>query len=409
MFDAFLRTRRGAVQALRSGRGLRHLRRRQNRGPTGRARSYDRGTSICPRDRPTTNRAPRRSTGWATARTTGAEAAHDDGVQVYDGLGPLPQGRPAAGLHRAVVSSSANCARCWRSAGIADLFEVRVDGVTSPRSTCRASPPRTRSWPPPRAGRGARRRPRCSRTRWPGCRRAAGHFGFVVGRRPGRAGRRAARARRRHRRDRPGRPARTRAIATATHDRHVPRGRAVEPARDRALDLDVLAQSESVFALGNGHIGWRGNLDEGEPHGLPGSYLNGVYESRPLPYAEAGYGYPEAGQTVINVTNGKVIRLLVDDSPFDLRYGAGPGPRARARLPRRRCCTAQRPVGVPGRQHGAGPLDPAGVADPAGDRRDLLRGRGRRRAEMRVVVQSELVANEALPEQRPATPGPRPS
>jgi alpha,alpha-trehalose phosphorylase len=83
----------------------------------------------------------------------------------------------------------------------------------------------------------------------------------------------------------------------------------------------VLAQSESLFALSNGHIGWRGNLDEGEPYGLPGSYLNGVYESRPLPYAEAGYGYPEAGQTVINVTNAKVIRLLVDDQPFDVRYG----------------------------------------------------------------------------------------
>jgi len=97
----------------------------------------------------------------------------------------------------------------------------------------------------------------------------------------------------------------------------------IEPWRltEDELDLDILAQSESLFALANGHIGWRGNLDEGEPHGLPGSYLNGVYESRPLPYAEAGYGYPEDGQTVINVTNGKIIRLMVDDHPFDLRYG----------------------------------------------------------------------------------------
>ncbi len=87
------------------------------------------------------------------------------------------------------------------------------------------------------------------------------------------------------------------------------------------LDLDVLSQCESLFALSNGHIGLRGNLDEGEPFGLPGTYLNGFYELRPLPYAEAGYGYPEAGQTVINVTNGKVIRLLVDDEPFDVRYG----------------------------------------------------------------------------------------
>ena len=87
------------------------------------------------------------------------------------------------------------------------------------------------------------------------------------------------------------------------------------------LDQSILAQMESVLALSNGHIGWRGNLDEGEPHGLPGSYLAGVYEQRPLPYAEAGYGYPEEGQTVVNVTNAKLIRLLVDDEPLDIRYG----------------------------------------------------------------------------------------
>ena len=97
----------------------------------------------------------------------------------------------------------------------------------------------------------------------------------------------------------------------------------VEPwcLRETALDQALLAQTESVFALSNGHIGWRGNLDEGEPHGLPGTYLNGVFAVRPLPYAEAGYGYPESGQTVINVTNGKLIRLYVDDEPFDIRYG----------------------------------------------------------------------------------------
>jgi alpha,alpha-trehalose phosphorylase len=98
---------------------------------------------------------------------------------------------------------------------------------------------------------------------------------------------------------------------------------AVEPwsVRETHLDLEVLAQSESVFALANGHIGLRANLDEGEPFGVPGTYLNSFYELTPLPYAEAGYGYPESGQTVVNVTNGKIIRLLVDDEPFDVRYG----------------------------------------------------------------------------------------
>ncbi len=97
----------------------------------------------------------------------------------------------------------------------------------------------------------------------------------------------------------------------------------VEPwsVHETELQVDRLAQTESIFALGNGHIGLRGNLDEGEPAGLPGTYLAGFYEVRPLPYAEAGYGFPEAGETVINVTNGKLIRLLVEDEPLDIRYG----------------------------------------------------------------------------------------
>ena len=97
----------------------------------------------------------------------------------------------------------------------------------------------------------------------------------------------------------------------------------VEPwsVRETHLDLDVLAQTESLFALANGHIGLRANLDEGEPYGLPGTYLNSFYELRPLPHAEMAYGNPESGQTIVNVTNGKIIRLLVDDEPLDVRYG----------------------------------------------------------------------------------------
>src|SRR5215204_6524650 len=90
---------------------------------------------------------------------------------------------------------------------------------------------------------------------------------------------------------------------------------------ERTLRLDLLGQTEALFALSNGHIGLRGNLDEGEPHVVPGSYLNGFFELLPMPYAEAGYGYPEQGQSLINVTDGKLLRLLVDDEPFDVRYG----------------------------------------------------------------------------------------
>jgi alpha,alpha-trehalose phosphorylase len=165
--------------------------------------------------------------------------------------------------------------------------------------------------------------------------------------------------------------------------------------RETSLDLDTLPQTESILALSNGHLGLRGNLDEGEPHGLPGTYLNGVYEVRPIPYGESAYGNPEDGQTVVDVTNGKVIRLLVEDEPFDVRYGellghervldlrAGTLRReARWRSPRGSTVVVRsvRLVSLVERAIAAIEYQVEAVE-----------------SSVRLVVQSELVANEALP------------
>ncbi len=97
----------------------------------------------------------------------------------------------------------------------------------------------------------------------------------------------------------------------------------VEPwhLRTARLDPSDLAATESLFALSNGHVGLRGSLDEGEPRVSAGTYVAGFFEERPLPHAEAGYGFPESGQTLVDVTDGKLIRLHVGDSPLDVRYG----------------------------------------------------------------------------------------
>jgi beta-phosphoglucomutase family hydrolase len=55
---------------------------------------------------------------------------HEDGVEAYAGSIRYVRAVRAAGLGRAVVSSSANCAAVLTAAGIADLFEVRIDAVT---------------------------------------------------------------------------------------------------------------------------------------------------------------------------------------------------------------------------------------------------------------------------------------
>jgi beta-phosphoglucomutase family hydrolase len=52
-------------------------------------------------------------------------------VQVYDGSVEYLKAAKAAGLRRAVVSASANCKDVLEAAGIADLLEVRVDGIVA--------------------------------------------------------------------------------------------------------------------------------------------------------------------------------------------------------------------------------------------------------------------------------------
>lgn len=61
----------------------------------------------------------------------------DRGVQPYPGSVAYLRAAARAGLRRAVVSASANCREVVAAAGIEDLLEVRVDGVTARRERLR--------------------------------------------------------------------------------------------------------------------------------------------------------------------------------------------------------------------------------------------------------------------------------
>jgi beta-phosphoglucomutase family hydrolase len=52
-----------------------------------------------------------------------------DGVQIYEGSVRYVRAVRDAGLHRAVVSASANCRDVLEAAGIENLFEIRIDGI----------------------------------------------------------------------------------------------------------------------------------------------------------------------------------------------------------------------------------------------------------------------------------------
>ena len=68
------------------------------------------------------------------------ELIRADGVEPYPGSVRFVQAAHHSGLRCAVVSASANCREVLGSAGIADLFEVRIDGLVAERDRLRGKP-----------------------------------------------------------------------------------------------------------------------------------------------------------------------------------------------------------------------------------------------------------------------------
>ena len=77
-----------------------------------------------------------------------------------------------------------------------------------------------------------------------------------------------------------------------------------------------LGKTETLFALGNGYLGMRGNVEEGRETHSHGTFINGFHETWPIQHAEEAFGFARVGQTIVNVPDAKVIRLYVDDEPL---------------------------------------------------------------------------------------------
>ena len=83
---------------------------------------------------------------------------------------------------------------------------------------------------------------------------------------------------------------------------------------------------ETLFSLGNGYLGTRGTFEEGlNADTIPtveGTYVNGFFESSPIIYGETAYGFASHTQTMLNLPNGKTVRIyLADEDEFSLLTG----------------------------------------------------------------------------------------
>ena len=77
-----------------------------------------------------------------------------------------------------------------------------------------------------------------------------------------------------------------------------------------------LGRNETIFAVANGYLGMRGNVEEGRDSYAHGTYINGFHETFQIQHAEEAFGFARVGQTMVNVPDAKLIRLYVDDEPL---------------------------------------------------------------------------------------------
>lgn len=253
------------------------------------------------------------------------------GVQAFPGSVAWVREIREAGLRTAVVSSSRNCAAVLQHAGIANLFDARVDGETILELGLPGKPA------PDGFLEGARRvgvdprRAIVVEDALAGVQAGhAGGFGLVIGvDRDGHAEALAANGAdvvvqdlselladpdedvhragpRTHRLREAGRR-----IVAASTDVPPDPWRMVE----HTYTPEHVEQTETLFALSNGYLGIRGAFEEGAPAGRPATLLNGFHETWPIVYPESAHGFATTGQTILPVPDGTAVRLLVDEEP----------------------------------------------------------------------------------------------
>ncbi|MEV7632068.1 glycosyl hydrolase family 65 protein [Microbacterium sp. NPDC089318] len=90
----------------------------------------------------------------------------------------------------------------------------------------------------------------------------------------------------------------------------------VDPWRLIETRYDEEGVSETLFTVGNGYLGLRGNHIEGRGAHEHGTFINGLHETWPIRHAEQAYGFAEVGQTIVNAPDAKVMRVYIDDEPL---------------------------------------------------------------------------------------------
>ncbi|MCQ9163798.1 MULTISPECIES: glycoside hydrolase family 65 protein [unclassified Arthrobacter] len=81
---------------------------------------------------------------------------------------------------------------------------------------------------------------------------------------------------------------------------------------ETASSPDDAGTMETLMALGNGHLGIRGSFSFGGPGKLPGTFINGFYETWEIKHAENAYGFARTGQRIVYVPEASGFTVTID-------------------------------------------------------------------------------------------------
>ncbi|PKM96245.1 MAG: family 65 glycosyl hydrolase [Firmicutes bacterium HGW-Firmicutes-1] len=86
--------------------------------------------------------------------------------------------------------------------------------------------------------------------------------------------------------------------------------------KENEILKDELIINESIFAIGNGYLGVRGNFEEGYLDELPtirGTYINAFHDVVDITYAEKAYGFPDTMQKLLNIIDSQGLIIELED------------------------------------------------------------------------------------------------
>lgn len=90
------------------------------------------------------------------------------------------------------------------------------------------------------------------------------------------------------------------------------------------LNNENLLINESLFSLGNGYLGVRGNFEEGydsRSNSIRGTYINAFHDETEISYGEKLYAFPEKQQKMVNIIDSQTVEVYIDGERFSLFSG----------------------------------------------------------------------------------------